>query len=61
MRRSEIVVGNFVDYIGYTAEVVEVFTNGVLIECQGLGQEMVNACDLTACDFEPFNPEMWEY
>ena len=65
MKNSEITVGMLVDFGGYVAEVTAITADGIVVECEEVGEDIVRASSLRPLargvaygdyDDEPYRP-----
>ena len=56
MKKNEIKIGATYDWGGYVAEVIDIIPEGVVIECQEVGQDVVKPSSL-----KKFEPAAWGY
>ena len=61
MERNKIRVGMCVDFGGYIAEVLEILPEGIVIECEEIGEDIVSPANLKPVRISAYDEEFYRY
>lgn len=60
MKRTEIEVGQLYDWGGYIVKVTSIESDGIVIECQEVGEEIVKPSKLKPLSYRSSEPTFYE-